>query len=68
MSMKVVVFSILLVFMAFFLVQNTQIVQIKFLIWSIEASRVLIYLSIFLLGVATGWLGNSLRRWYKLHR
>lgn len=66
MSPKIPVFVILLIFMVFFLIQNTQVVEIRFLLWSIQASRVLIYLSIFVTGVITGWLGNSLRRWYRL--
>jgi uncharacterized integral membrane protein len=38
-----------------------EIVQVNFLIWSLEASRVIIYLTIFLLGALTGWVGKSMR-------
>tara|TARA_R110000824_G_scaffold336_1_gene1702 strand:- start:125657 stop:125866 length:210 start_codon:yes stop_codon:yes gene_type:complete len=68
MSVKIAVFIALMVFMGAFVLQNSEVVQIDFLIWQIEASRVVIYLAIFLVGITTGWLGNSLRRWYKIHR
>ena len=64
MSLKVAATIILMVFMGFFLLQNTEVVEIDFLFWSIQASRVLVYLGIFLTGVLVGWLGNSLHRWH----
>jgi len=45
-----------------FVIQNMEVVQVAFLIWRIEASRVIIYLTIFLIGVLCGWLGRSFRR------
>lgn len=68
MNVKIAVFIALMVFMGAFVLQNSDVVQIDFLIWQIEASRVVIYLAIFLVGIITGWLGNSLRRWHKVHR
>lgn len=47
--------------MTLFVLQNMEVVNVDFLFWTIEASRVLIYLSIFLLGVLTGWIGKSMR-------
>jgi uncharacterized integral membrane protein len=45
-----------------FVLQNMEIVSVEFLIWRIQASRVLIYLSIFLIGALIGWLARSLKR------
>ncbi len=44
-----------------FVLQNMEVVRVDFLIWSLEASRVIIYLTIFLIGAFVGWLGRSLR-------
>ena len=60
-QLTIIVVAIALVLI--FVLQNMQVVAIDFLFWQIRASRVIIYLSIFLLGVLTGWLGKSLRRW-----
>ena len=45
-----------------FVLQNTDVVSVAFLIWQIQASRVIIYLSIFLIGALVGWLARSLHR------
>ena len=44
---------------AIFVLQNMEVVSVEFLIWQIQASRVIIYLSIFLIGALIGWLGRS---------
>ena len=61
MSFKLFIASVLLLLMGVFVLQNMEVVEVNFLMWSVEASRVIIYLSIFLLGAITGYLGKSLR-------
>lgn len=62
MSLKLIIAIFSLVFIGIFVLQNMDVVQVDFLIWSLEASRVIIYLTIFLIGTLVGWLGRSLRR------
>ena len=52
---------IALILMGIFVIQNMEVVSVTFLIWSIEASRIIIYLVIFLIGALIGWLGKSLK-------
>lgn len=53
--------AVLLLLMGVFVLQNMEVVEVDFLLWSVEASRVIIYLTIFLLGAVTGYIGKSLR-------
>ena len=61
MSFKLFIGLIAILLMGIFVFQNMEIVQVNFLIWSLEASRVIIYLTIFLLCALTGWVGKSMR-------
>lgn len=61
MNVKMIVAIIFTFLMAIFVLQNMEVVQVDFLIWSLEASRVIIYLTVFLIGVLVGWVGKSLR-------
>lgn len=51
-----------LALMIIFVLQNMDVVSVEFLIWQIQASRVIIYLSMFLIGALLGWLACSLHR------
>lgn len=51
-----------LVLMLIFVFQNMEVVSVAFLVWDLQASRIIIYLTIFLIGMFIGWLGRSLRR------
>lgn len=62
MNWKLVVLIIALVCMAIFVLQNMTVVQVQFLVWRLEASRAVIYLSLLLIGFGVGWLGHSMRR------
>ena len=62
MNLKLTVLSVALVCMAIFVFQNITVVQVQFLFWRLEASRSIIYLSLFLIGALAGWIGRSLRR------
>lgn len=61
MSFKMFIAAVLLLLMGVFVLQNMEVVEVDFLLWSVEASRVIIYLTIFLLGAVTGYIGKSLR-------
>lgn len=62
MNWKLIVLTIAIVCMLIFAFQNMTVVQVQFLFWRLEASRVIIYLSLFLIGFGAGWLGKSMRR------
>lgn len=49
-----------LILMGIFVIQNMEVVSVDVLIWSLQASRVIIYLTIFLIGAVVGWLWKSL--------
>lgn len=53
--------TVALMIMGIFVFQNMEVVEVNFLLWSVEASRVIIFLVIFLIGALVGWLGKSLR-------
>ncbi len=41
---------------AAFVVQNAEVVEVRFLFWSTEASRALVLLGTFIFGLISGWL------------
>lgn len=41
---------------AVFIVQNTAVVEVRFLFWKLAMSRALMIVFLLLLGVAVGWL------------
>lgn len=41
---------------AIFVAQNTQVVEVRLLFWKAEASRILVLLGTFVVGVIVGWL------------
>lgn len=51
-----------LILLLVFVLQNMEVVTVEFLIWDLQASRIIIYLTIFLIGLFIGWLIKSLRR------
>ena len=61
MNFKVFMAILFIVLTGIFVFQNMEVVRVDFLIWSLQASRVIIYLTIFLIGAFVGWLGKSLR-------
>lgn len=62
MSWKMIGAMAALALLIIFVLQNMDVVSVEFLIWQIQASRVIIYLSIFLIGALLGWLARSLHR------
>lgn len=53
---KTVIFVILAVLILLFVIQNTQVVETRFLVWTISMSRSLLLLGTFIIGVIAGWL------------
>ncbi len=53
---KTIVFVILAVLILLFVIQNTQVVETRFLVWTISMSRSLLLLGTFIIGVVVGWL------------
>jgi len=53
---KTIVFVILAVLILLFVIQNTQVVETRFLFWTISMSRSLLLLGTFIIGVIAGWL------------
>ena len=55
---KLVAAIVLAVVVALFVLQNSEPVGVDFLFWTWTASRALVLLVVFLLGVAVGWLAR----------
>jgi uncharacterized integral membrane protein len=53
---KTIVFVSLAVLILLFVIQNTQVVETRFLVWTISMSRSLLLLGTFIIGVIAGWL------------
>lgn len=60
MNWKMILGTTALILMGIFVIQNMEVVSVDVLIWSLQASRVIIYLTIFLIGAVVGWLWKSL--------
>lgn len=60
MNWKMILGTTALILMGIFVIQNMEVVSVDFLIWSLQTSRVIIYLTIFLIGAVVGWLWKSL--------
>ena len=56
MSTKLIVNIVVLFIFAVFIVQNAQVVVVSFLFWKIEASRAIVLMATFVLGLFTGWI------------
>jgi uncharacterized integral membrane protein len=63
MTPKRIVFLVLGLLFATFIVQNADVVQVRFLFWSAQASRALVILGAFVLGIIVGWVtGRVLKK------
>lgn len=54
MNVKLVGVIVVLFVFALFVVQNAQVVTVGFLFWKIEASRAIVLMATFVLGLITG--------------
>jgi len=61
-SYKLISTLILIGLVVIFVIQNVAVVEIKFLLWSFEMSRSLLYFIIIAIGIVSGWLLNSYYR------
>jgi putative membrane protein len=58
MTPKRIVLIIIAILFAVFILQNTQVVEVRFLFWGTEASRAIVLLVTFFLGLVAGWLSG----------
>ena len=58
---RIAVLVIALLFVILVL-QNAQVVELRFLFWSAQVSRALVLMATFILGVSTGWLLERMRK------
>lgn len=58
---RIVILAAALLF-ATFVAQNAEVVEVQFLFWKTQASRALVLLGTFAVGLAVGWLTGWLRR------
>ena len=62
MSIKRVATIVLGLLYAVFVIQNTQVLEVRFLFWSTQVSRALILAGTFMLGFISGRLWSWIRR------
>jgi len=56
MTPKRIVLLVIGFLFAIFVVQNANVVELRFLFWSVQASRALVLLGTFILGLVSGWM------------
>ncbi|OIN97182.1 MAG: hypothetical protein AUJ48_00405 [Deltaproteobacteria bacterium CG1_02_45_11] len=61
MSIKNIIILILLAFLLLFTLQNTQVVEVKLLLWTVSMSRALMLLGTLLVGLIAGWFLRSVK-------
>ena len=59
--MKRIVLLIIGALFIIFIAQNTQVVELHFLFWTTQASRILVLLGTFAAGFIFGWISGRLR-------
>ena len=62
MTPKRIVFLVLGLLFATFIIQNSEVVQVRFLFWGTQASRAIILLGAFILGIILGWVSGRVMR------
>ena len=53
---RTIIFICLMVFVLIFVIQNTQVVDFRFLVWTISMSRALMLFGTLAIGFIAGWL------------
>jgi putative membrane protein len=61
-KLKLIIALILLAVALAFVLQNQQIVTVKFLVWSVKTQVSALFFGLFLLGLAVGWLVSWMAR------
>jgi uncharacterized integral membrane protein len=62
MTPKRIVILVAALLFATFVAQNAEVVEVQFLFWKTQASRALVLLGTFAVGLFVGWLTGWLRR------
>ena len=57
-----IITGVLVALVLIFVFQNTQVVEVEFLVWKISMSRALVLLITFLFGALAGWLSRRMGR------
>lgn len=60
MNLKFILVLALVFLMTVFVLQNTTVVEIRFLFWTISMSRALLIVLLLVIGTLLGWLAHSL--------
>lgn len=55
MNSKLVITLILIAAVSVFIVQNADVVELRFIFWKISMSRSLMFVFLMLIGIAIGW-------------
>ena len=58
MTPKRIALIIIAILFAVFILQNAQVVEVRFLFWGTEASRAIVLLVTFFFGLVSGWLSG----------
>ena len=64
MNIKLVIALILIAAVSIFIVQNADVVELRFIFWKIAMSRSLMFVFLLLIGIAIGWF----MRGHMLHK
>ena len=56
MNPKLLITLFLIALAAVFIIQNAEVVELRFLFWQIAMSRALMFILLVLIGTAIGWL------------
>jgi len=62
MTVKRIVFLVIGSVFAVFVLQNAQVVEVRLFFWTAQASRALVLIGTFILGLFAGWLSGLLLR------
>jgi uncharacterized integral membrane protein len=58
--MKFILGIVIGILVIIFMIQNVQVVEIKFLAWTVTISRALMALIVFIFGIFIGWVVRSI--------
>lgn len=53
---KNILFAVLIILVIIFVIQNTQVVEVKFLAWQVNMSRAIMLFGTLAIGIIAGWL------------
>lgn len=61
-KLKLALAALLVGIVIVFTLQNTAVVEVRLLFWTLALSQVLLIFGLLVIGVLLGWLGSSLSR------